>query len=266
MATLDVDCNGLVIKTISKKPPKHHTLKIMSFSSLKSEDRFESGYFEAGGYSWKLVLFPNGNKKRNVTDHISLYLEMAGEKPISTGLVVTVDYKLFLLNRQKETKTYLVREDANKKEQKYCFYRTIVGGSAGFDRFISLEDFNNVCNGYLVDDQFIDFSKLTADYYYSPSFIAGDQKYCKWKVSLYPKGTSAGKGSHVSVYLRMDETEKLPTGSKILAQFKVRILDQLNTGSVPQAGVWVGLNSLHRKQMQHFLRMTSVSSRRKSLF
>nr|XP_011464889.1 PREDICTED: ubiquitin carboxyl-terminal hydrolase 12-like [Fragaria vesca subsp. vesca] len=153
MATLDVDCNGLVIKTISKKPPKHHTLKIMSFSSLKSEDRFESGYFEAGGYSWKLVLFPNGNKKRNVTDHISLYLEMAGEKPISTGLVVTVDYKLFLLNRQKETKTYLVREDANKKEQKYCFYRTIVGGSAGFDRFISLEDFNNVCNGYLVDDQ-----------------------------------------------------------------------------------------------------------------
>lgn len=44
------------------------------------------------------------------------------------------------------------------------------------------------------------------------------------------------------------------------------LLLQLNTGSVPQAGVWVGLNSLHRKQMQHFLRMTSVSSRRKSLF
>ncbi|KAL6226516.1 hypothetical protein ACLB2K_000478 [Fragaria x ananassa] len=262
MATLDdVDsnCNGMVLRSISEKPPKHHIMKFMSFSSLKSEDRYESGNFEAGGYSWKLVLFPNGNKKRNVTDHISLYLEMAGEKPISTDLVVTVEYKLFLLNRQKEKKTYLVREDANKK---YCFYRAIVGGSAGFDRFISLEEFGNLRNGYLVDDQcefgaevfvsemrngkgemvamnlntvmykhvwnVIDFSKLSAEYYFSPSFIGEDQKYCKWKIWLYPKGTAAGKGSHVSVFLQMDETEKLPTGSKILAQFKLGILDQVH--------------------------------------
>ncbi|KAK9927872.1 hypothetical protein M0R45_025038 [Rubus argutus] len=152
MASLDIDCNGLVKRSETKKPPKHHTLTIDSFSSLKSEDRYESGEFDVEGYKWKLVLFPTGNKKRNVTDHISLYLELGGQKPIEPEWTVTVDYKFFLLNQQKEKKTYLVLEYVNKKEKKYCFYRTIVGGLAGFDRFISLEDFSDAFNGYLNDD------------------------------------------------------------------------------------------------------------------
>ena len=61
-----------------------------------------------------------------------------------------VDYKFLLLNLQKEKKTYLVVEDVNK--EKYCFYRTIVGGLARFDRFVPLEDFSDTSNDYLTNN------------------------------------------------------------------------------------------------------------------
>ncbi|KAM5568571.1 hypothetical protein ABKV19_016231 [Rosa sericea] len=263
MASLDIDRNGLVLRSVSKKPPKDYIMKIVSFSSLKSEDRYESGEFEIEGYKWKLVLFPSGNKKHNVNDHISLYLEMGGQKAIETGSIVTVDYKFFLLNRQKEKKTYLVLEDANKKEKKYCFYRTIVGGLAGFDRFISIEDFTDAFNGYLIDDtcefgadvfvsksrrkgkgervsmnlntimykhtwKVTDFSKLDTPSCSQP-FTAADQKYCTWKLVLYPRGLGIGKGSHLSVFLHVYEPEtQLPIGSKILAEYTIRIMDQIH--------------------------------------
>jgi speckle-type POZ protein len=125
-------------------------MKIVLFSRLKSIDRYESTEFKAGGYKWKLVVFPNGNKMHNVDDHISLYLEMCGDKGIDPMCIVTVDYKFFLLNRH--WKNYLVLKDANKEMKKYCIYQTIVGGLADFDRFIPLEDFSDAFNGYLVED------------------------------------------------------------------------------------------------------------------
>ncbi|KAL6190771.1 hypothetical protein ACLB2K_037165 [Fragaria x ananassa] len=263
MASLDIDRNGLVFRSVSKKPPKDY-MKIVSFSSLKSGDRYESAEFEIKGYKWKLVLFPSGNKKHNVKDNISLYLEMGGQKAIDSVSIVTVDYKFYLLNRQKEKKTYLVLEDANKREKKYCFYRTIVGGLAGFDRFISLEDFTDASNGYLIDDtcefgadvfvsksrskgkgelvsmnlntvmckhtwKVTDFSKLQTPSCYSQPFIAADQKYCAWKLILYPRGLGIGKGSHLSVFLHVHEPEnQLPIDSKILAEYTIRILDQIH--------------------------------------
>ncbi|XP_050379783.1 uncharacterized protein LOC126797154 [Argentina anserina] len=118
-------CFGLVLKSTTNKRSIHRTVKIWSFSLLrKSVDRYEGGDFEAGGYNWKLVLYPNRNKERKVEGHISLYLELAEEKPIKHGQI----------------------------EKKYIFYRTIVGGPAGFDHFISLEEFTDAFNGYVIDD------------------------------------------------------------------------------------------------------------------
>ncbi|PRQ34921.1 putative ubiquitinyl hydrolase 1 [Rosa chinensis] len=263
MAGLDINHNGLVWRSVTRKPPKHYKMSIKSFSRLQSEEKYESGEFEVGGYKWKLVLFPNGNKNRDVKDHISLYLEMGGDKAIEPGKIVTVDYKLFLLNRHKGKESYLVLEDYNKREKKYCIYRTIVGGLGGLDRFIPLQDFSDASNGYLIDDRcefgvevFVsettrkgkgecvfmslntaiykhvwkvtNFSKLGAQPYYSLPFTANDQKYCSWRLVLYPKGLITGKDSHLSLLLYLDEPHKLPPGSKILAEFTLRILDQIH--------------------------------------
>ncbi|KAK9941670.1 hypothetical protein M0R45_007368 [Rubus argutus] len=249
-------------------------MKIGLFSRLKSVDRYESTEFKAGGYKWKLVVFPNGNKKLGVDDHISLYLEMCGDKGIDPRHIVTINYKFFLLNRQR--KNYLVVEHANKKAKKYCIHQTIIGGLAGFDRFIPLEDFSNASNGYLIDDtceigvevyvskmkregagqlrKFVNlktvaykhvwmvpnFSKLYAgftqknksktEFLCSKPFTAGDQKYCIWRLMLYPKGLDSAKGSgYVSLFLQLFEPNThLPTRSKVLAEVTIRILDQIH--------------------------------------
>ncbi|XP_048427727.1 ubiquitin C-terminal hydrolase 12-like isoform X3 [Pyrus x bretschneideri] len=87
----------------SDSPPTHYTLKIRSFSLLTKnlEDEYESGEFEAGGYKWKLVLYPNGNKKKNVEGHISVYLEMVRAESLQNGCEVYVDFRFFLLDQNK---------------------------------------------------------------------------------------------------------------------------------------------------------------------
>lgn len=50
--TTTVRLAGLISRSISNKPPKHYTMKILSFSALKSENRYESGEFKVGGYKW----------------------------------------------------------------------------------------------------------------------------------------------------------------------------------------------------------------------
>lgn len=104
----------------------------------------------------------------------------------------------------------------NKGKERYCFYRTIVGGLAGFDQLISLKDFTNVSNGYLIDDtcefgvEVLVSEEIRRDrlglvsminngvmykhvwkipnvyklnglsYHVSEPFTAGNQKYCAW--------------------------------------------------------------------------------------
>ncbi|KAM5568573.1 hypothetical protein ABKV19_016233 [Rosa sericea] len=277
---------GLVLRSTSDKRPIHRTVKIRSFSLLRNLlDRCELGDFEAGGYRWKLVLCPNGNKRRNVEGHISLYLEMAEEKPIEPDQIVAIDFRLFLLNQKKSN--YLVLEDANKKEKKYVFYRTIVGGSAGFDQFLPLEEFTDASNGYLIDDtcefgaevfvskqvrtgkgeclvsmikdvtkykhawRISNFSQLADERYTSYPFLFTGHKYCTWDLQLYPNGNKLKNGSdHISVHVGLADLKSLPPGSKILAEFTIRILDQINGkhhsaeackhwfGASPSTSVW----------------------------
>ncbi|XP_048427726.1 MATH domain and coiled-coil domain-containing protein At3g58370-like isoform X2 [Pyrus x bretschneideri] len=100
----------------SDSPPTHYTLKIRSFSLLTKnlEDEYESGEFEAGGYKWKLVLYPNGNKKKNVEGHISVYLEMVRAESLQNGCEVYVDFRFFLLDQNKGM--FLVIQEAGKGE------------------------------------------------------------------------------------------------------------------------------------------------------
>ncbi|XP_050117557.1 uncharacterized protein LOC126595234 [Malus sylvestris] len=142
--------------SFSDSHPTHYALKIRSFSVLTktSADEYESGEFEAGGYkchtvcllSGKLVFYPNGNKKKNVEDHISVYLEMVGADSLQTGYEVYVDFRFFLLDQNKGM--FLVLQDANKKEK--CFHAMM--HYSGFDKLITLTSFTNPSNGYVIDD------------------------------------------------------------------------------------------------------------------
>ncbi|XP_004298265.1 PREDICTED: uncharacterized protein LOC101297724 [Fragaria vesca subsp. vesca] len=90
-----------------------------------TKDRYGSSQFEAGGYKWKLVLYPNGNKRRNVGNHISLYLVIA-DRFSSNWL-----------------------GDAFTKQK--CFNGAVLD-AAGFDQLIHIKDFSDASNRYIVDD------------------------------------------------------------------------------------------------------------------
>ncbi|KAJ4721568.1 Ubiquitin carboxyl-terminal hydrolase 12 [Melia azedarach] len=204
--------------------------------------------FEAGGYKWKLVLYPSGNKSKSVKDHISLYLTlMADTTSLPLGWEVCVVLRFFLLDQNKGK--YLIVEDALEKEK--CFHEMKL--EWGFDEFIHLKQFNDTCNGYLVDDTCVfgaevfvtketissgkgqcfsmitdahsskhvwkieNFSKLNAQSYDSEVFEAGGQK---WKLILYPKYED-----HVCLFLKLEEVT--PT-SNVRAERTLRILDQVD--------------------------------------
>ncbi|KAK9934109.1 hypothetical protein M0R45_021265 [Rubus argutus] len=243
-----------VLRSYSGSPPSHYSLKVDSFSFMTENtvDGYEAEEFQAGGHKWRLVIYPSGNKRKNVEGHISLYLEMAGENSLEGDWEIYVDFRLFLLDQKKGK--YLVIEDAFTKEN--CFHREMLR-SPGFDKLMALEEFTDDSNGYVVDDTCVfgaevfvckertkdrrerllrinnatykqvwkvdNFSKLNAGNYESEPFNAGNQK---WKMMLYPKGNDSGVGTHLSLYLALSDLKPTPPVSKIFAEFSLRIIDQ----------------------------------------
>ncbi|KAL5781889.1 hypothetical protein ACOSP7_006918 [Xanthoceras sorbifolium] len=256
--------NWRVARSISDAPPAHYTLKIQLFSLLvnTSGQKYESAEFEAGGYKWKLALYPNGNKSKNVKDHLSLYLAMSNTSSLRLGWEVYAVFRFFLLDQNKDN--YLVVQDAMSKEKRFHGLKL----EWGIDQFLPLKAFNDASNGYLVEDTCVfgaevfvvkeritgkgeclsmikdplsikhvwridNFSKSDTECHESKVFIAGDQK---WKIQLYPKGRRLGSGSHLSLYLAIADPTTLSPASKIYAEFTLRILDQVQARHIAGKG------------------------------
>ncbi|KAI3743134.1 hypothetical protein L1987_60837 [Smallanthus sonchifolius] len=244
------------LRSTSEAPPAHYILNIQQFSALTKHnvDRYESNEFEAGGYKWKLVIHPNGNKSKNAGEFLSVYLAMADTTSLAPGWEVYAAFRIFLLDQNDDS--YLKVEDERTNGRRFHRLRT----EWGFDQFISLKEFGDSSNGYLLGDNCVfgaevfvrkerskgkteslsmvkeavsykhtwkisNYSKVNADCESSNIFNVGDHK---WKVQLYPNG-KGGTGGYISLKLALAEPQELPSGTKILAEFTIRILDQLDT-------------------------------------
>ncbi|KAJ0035163.1 hypothetical protein Pint_24215 [Pistacia integerrima] len=241
-----------VTRSISETPPTHYTVTIQLFSLLsKNAEKYESAEFEAGGNKWKLVLHPNGNKNKNVANHISLYLAVADASSLPPDWEVSAVYRLFLLDQNKDN--YLVAQEPQGKQRR--FHR--LKPERGFDRFIPTKVFSDASYGYLVDDTcelgaevFVSkersrgkaeclemikdpgsfkhvwkietFSMLASEYYDSKEFTAAG---FKWKMQLYPKGRDTGAGC-ISLYLVLADLTSLTPASKVYVDYTLRIQDQ----------------------------------------
>ncbi|KAK9934074.1 hypothetical protein M0R45_021232 [Rubus argutus] len=204
----------------------------------------ESLKLEATNGNWYCT-YLNGDKKKKVKDHISLYLVMAGPDSLQSGWEVYVDFRLFLLNQNKGI--YSVFEDAFTRKR--CFHGAML--SAGFDKLVLLEGFSDVSNGFLVDDTCVygaevfvcnekrtgkgeclariqnasickhvwkveKFSTLGDQVYDSIPFIVLSLlilmywMFCR-KIQIYPKGNVNGKG-YLSLFLTLANLTILPPG------------------------------------------------------
>nr|XP_008359952.1 MATH domain and coiled-coil domain-containing protein At3g58210-like [Malus domestica] len=149
-------------------------------------------------------------------------------------------------------------EDTNDRNIKQkCFHGAML--DAGIDKLISLKEFTDASNGYLVNDDCVvgaevfvckekraakaeflsmsyysftykhvwnveNFSKLDAILDSEP-FTVGNKK---WKIVLHPKGDSNGKGTHISLFLALADPETLPPRSKTCVEFSLRIVYRMN--------------------------------------
>ncbi|KAJ8747032.1 hypothetical protein K2173_013451 [Erythroxylum novogranatense] len=239
------------MKTKRDFPPKHYAISIKQFSSLaEKQEKYESLTFEAGGYKWRLWLYPKGKTSPPEIgkDHISLYLAIQDTDSLPKAWEVNVEFKLFVLD-QIENK-YLAVQDMTVK--RFHEMKTVWG----FDQFLPIGAFNDAGNGYLVDDSCVfgaevfvikpsgiiesihtvkepsngsltwkipNFSKLDSTTLDSEEFTSENKK---WRIRLCPNGYGPGKGNSLSVYLQLTEAEELGPTEKVWVNFELRVLNK----------------------------------------
>lgn len=250
---------GGIVRYKRDVPPAHFSFKIESFSQLlkTQTEKYETGVFEAGGYKWKLIFYPDGDKKNHGECNISLYVAIEETKVLPHGWEVNVDLKLFVFDQIRNS--YLtIRDDTNGGIQRFHEKKTEIG----FAQLLPLETFGEESNGYLKDDScafgaeiFVinptpkseslsliqnpdhgtftwtinDFLKLTdRELYFSKGFTVGGTT---WKIKVYPKGYDEAKDDFLSVYI----TNDVPSKGKVYADFKLRVKDQLRNNHVEKS-------------------------------
>ncbi|GMY23311.1 MATH domain and coiled-coil domain-containing protein At2g05420-like isoform X1, partial [Fagus crenata] len=261
--------------------PTHYLLKIQSYSLLidTGVEKYEGGVFEASGHKWRLSLYPKGNLKMNVIDHISLYLEILDIEKYPLGWEVNASFNLFVFDQKRDK--FLTNQDVDGTIRRFHDVKT----EWGFNKFLSLISFNLQCNGYLVNDccvfgaevfvhersgkrEFLsmikeppngvmtwkleNFSALNKVAYYSQVFPVGD---LKWKLLLYPKGIFDGVPKVISLFLCSCDCldHCFQPEYKYFAEFKLRIKDQLNNKHVENSGKHWFSNSSNEWGFSQFL-------------
>ncbi|KAK2358814.1 TRAF family protein [Trifolium repens] len=130
--------------SISKRdlPPADYLFKIKPYPVIDRQTRV----FQAGDYTWKLVLYPTGHSKRGGNGHVSLYLAIVNTEKLSRGWEVNVNFKLFVLDQYNNN--YLTIQDGDGVVRKFSEMK----GEWGFEQLISLDELFDSSNGYLVED------------------------------------------------------------------------------------------------------------------
>ncbi|KAJ0035415.1 hypothetical protein Pint_24220 [Pistacia integerrima] len=188
-----------IIRSVSDTPPTHYQVIIQSFSLLsENAEKYESAEFEAGGYKWKLVLHLNGNKSKNVEDHISIYLAMADATSLPPGWEVSAVFRLFLLYQNQDN--YLIVQDSQRKQSQF---RRLTP-EWGFDQFIPITVFTDSSNGYLVDDTYLASLTPPPKIYANYSLVLSNELWtsASYKENHWFSASSRGSGSANFIPLR----------------------------------------------------------------
>ncbi|XP_050211390.1 ubiquitin C-terminal hydrolase 12-like [Mercurialis annua] len=140
------DDNSEIRWKLRSLPPSHYIFKIQDFSLLSDSkaECFESADFQVGAYKWKLSVYLGGNKKKKGDGYISLYLLLSESNELIFTQEINVNFKLFVYDYIHD-KYWTIQDDKERRFQG-------VKREWGFDKLISVADFEDESNGYLLDD------------------------------------------------------------------------------------------------------------------
>ncbi|CAI5494319.1 unnamed protein product, partial [Closterium sp. Naga37s-1] len=126
-------------KTLSKT----FRWEIDKFSSLAQDKMFSKPAFLAGGYNWRVLLFPRGNTK---SGQLSLYLDVADAASLPSGWNKSAHFVLCVINHY-DRKMSVRRDTSHQFNEKESDW--------GFTSFMSLQDLNDPSKGYLINDTLV---------------------------------------------------------------------------------------------------------------
>nr|POF19568.1 isoform 2 of ubiquitin carboxyl-terminal hydrolase 12 [Quercus suber] len=225
----------------------HENGKTFSASSLLTKNTVILFTF---GHKWRLSLYPKGNEKMNGTGHISIYLSIVNTEKSPLGWEVNASFNLFVYDQIRDK--FLTIQDVEGAIRRFHDIKT----EWGFDKFLPLDSFNVISNGYLVNDCCIfgveifvhehsakrecltmikeppnrimtwkieNFSKKDKVLYVSQVYVVGE---LKWKILIYTNGFYNEAPKAISVFL--DSVGCVAPDYKIFVDFKLRIRDQIN--------------------------------------
>ncbi|XP_065851904.1 ubiquitin C-terminal hydrolase 12-like [Euphorbia lathyris] len=136
--------------SLIKDPPDGtFTWKIEKFSTLKNK-RHYSEVFSAGGYKWKLSLYPKGQFEK---DHaLSLYINLIANKATPHQANVYVEYE------------FLIKDQVNGIHSEYKdsdWFGNSTNWGWGYKSFMLLKKLHDASKGFLVKDTLIIEAKIT---------------------------------------------------------------------------------------------------------
>ncbi|KAG7568175.1 MATH/TRAF domain [Arabidopsis thaliana x Arabidopsis arenosa] len=246
--------SSTTVQSLRERSPSSYSLKIKNFSQLENlalgsaDGKYLSRLFSAGGYNWRMILYPKGNAKDNGSDFISMYVELDSSSLSTPSSEVFADFRFFVLNK-KENK-YLIIHDVESKP--FNTFRSVWG----LPQVLPLSTFKDPENGYVCLGQ----CEFGVDVIVAPpptnwEILSFDEKlaypkiswsvkiffemigHCHtshtfsvegrtWAIELYPKGSKTEDyNKWVSIFLTAADFETLEEDEKIFTQAHLRILD-----------------------------------------
>ncbi|KAG5602721.1 hypothetical protein H5410_034091, partial [Solanum commersonii] len=118
--------------------PQTFTWKVVNFSRLNVKKLY-SDDFIAGGYKWRILMFPKGKN----AEYLSMYLAAADSATLPSGWIIYANFSLSVVNQTQND--YSIR-----KETQHRFCST--ASEWGFKLFMSLAELYDRDKGYLVGD------------------------------------------------------------------------------------------------------------------
>uniref|UniRef100_A0A803LPV1 MATH domain-containing protein n=1 Tax=Chenopodium quinoa TaxID=63459 RepID=A0A803LPV1_CHEQI len=136
------------VRTFRTRRPCHFIFEIDNYKQLVESMEianlkyFETPDFTVGDEKWSMCIYPNGNKERQGSDYVSLYLKRL--KSAGRSKEANASMKFFILEQNSDE--YLVIEDLGEK------HFDVRGRKWGIAQAIALDDFTDKDNGFLVDN------------------------------------------------------------------------------------------------------------------
>ncbi|CAA7055165.1 unnamed protein product [Microthlaspi erraticum] len=287
MSSSDNSRASSIVKGLRNQAPSSYSLKMESFRILlnstdKDTESYRSRPFPVGEYSWTLVVYPNGNKRDNGTGFLSLYVAIDNSTLVASHRDVYADLKFYIFN--KNERKYFTIQDTTV--WRFNVFKTMWG----FSQALPLDTFRDSRNGYLYDGDHCEFgvdvtipthfdkselftitqnfpnptytwtiqrfSTLHQDFYFSDVFSIGERR---WKLQVYPNGDGMREGRLLSMYLHMDENEKIKPDEKIYVRAKLRVLNKNPSSNVEKLlDMWYGAGS--RRWGYDFIPLSDLKS------